>query len=156
MNPYNPAYADTAWQQDAALTRGVLIRRVLGWVVDAIILAVLFAVAWTTTALFGLLTLGLGMPLMALLPALPFVYAWAFLASNMAATPGQAIMGLTVRRDDDLQRPTGMQALAFVLAYCATIALGAIWLALALLTPRKRAPHDIISGLVVVRTQAIA
>ena len=160
MNPYNsppagPAYADAAWQQDAELTRGVLVRRVVAWMIDAAILAVLLSVAWTVTALFGILTLGLGMPLMALLPAIPFAYSWAFLSSTMAATPGQAMMGLTVRSNDDLQRPTPIQALAFTLAYIATIALGAIWLAIALLTPRNRAPHDLISGLVVVRTQAV-
>jgi uncharacterized RDD family membrane protein YckC len=155
MDPYNPAFAGVALQQDAWLTQGVLVRRLLGWAIDALILSVLFSIAWSVTALFGILTLGLGMPLMGLLPALPFVYAWAFLASGMAATPGQAIMGLTVRRDEDLERPTGLQALAFVLAYCATIALGAIWLAVALFTVRKRAPHDLISGLVVVRARAL-
>jgi uncharacterized RDD family membrane protein YckC len=155
MNPYTPAYAVPMLADESWLTQGVLSRRVIGWAIDAIILSVVCSVAWAMTGLFGILTLGLGMPLMGALPIIPLLYGWLFLASSMAATPGQAMMGLTVRRDVDLQRPESLQALAFVLAYCATIALGAVWLAIALFTTRKRAPHDLISGLVVVRARAL-
>ena len=49
----------------------------------------------------------------AALPAVPFLYHFLSLLRPASATPGQALMGLTVRRDPDLGPPTGLQALIF-------------------------------------------
>jgi uncharacterized RDD family membrane protein YckC len=69
----------------------------------------------------------------------------------MSATPGQAMLGLIVRRNDDLGRPSFAQALVSVIGFYITIAFGVIWLAVALLTVRRRTFHDMVSCLVVVR-----
>ena len=90
------------------------------------------------------------------LPAVPPLYHFLFLASPLSATPGQALMGLVVRRNDDLGRPDVLEALVSVVGFYVTLALGAIWLVAALLTTRRRTLHDLVAGLVVVRSDALA
>ncbi len=158
QEPWTPPGAavwhDSAWH-DPALTEGVLRRRVAAFVLDGIILAVLCGVLWFALLAFGLLTLGLGLPLLGLLPAVPLLYNWLSVASGAAATPGQRLLGLTVRRDADLAPPTTLEALVWTLGFIATISLGAIWFGVALLTTRRRALHDLVSGLTVVRRRAL-
>ena len=60
-----------------------------------------------------------------------------------------------VRRDDDGGPPTGAQALVFTFLFYLTLALGVIWMIVALFTPRHRTIHDMISGLVVIRRKAL-
>jgi uncharacterized RDD family membrane protein YckC len=140
---------------ESLLTEGVLTRRLLGWVLDVLLLCVLGAVLTVLVIAFGLLTLGLGFHLWPALTLLPFVYHMGFLLSGLSATPGQAAMGLAVVRNDDLGPPTGAQALVFTLGFYVTLAAGVIWLGVALLTLRHRALHDIVAGLVVVRRQVL-
>ncbi len=142
------------FQDATALTRGVLSRRCLAWLVDVVLIACLTAVGWVALFTFGLLTLGLGMPLLGLLSLVPFCYNFVFLA-GMAATPGQALLGLRVLRDDDLGRPSGLQALLSTLLYYLTLATSGLLLLVALFTARHRTLHDLLSGLVVVRARAL-
>ncbi len=144
----------SALAQDEWLTHGVMTRRVIAWLLDAMLVGLLVLGGWLICLVFGLLTLGLGWPLFSVLPALPVLYHWLFLAS-FAATPGQAMLGLTVRRDADLMPPTALESLAFTLLFALTMICGAFWLAVALFTTRHRALHDIVSGLVVVRVRAL-
>ena len=60
-----------------------------------------------------------------------------------------------MRRSDDLGRPTLVQAIAFTGLLYLTLAAGVIWLAVAFFTHRRRAIHDMIAGLVVVRADAL-
>lgn len=147
--------ADSALLQDRMLTHGVLLRRVVAWFFDILCIAVLCCLAWMALLAVGLMTLGLGMPLMALLPLVPFCYHLFFLASPLAATPGQGLMGLIVLRNDDLGRPLPAQALVSTLCFYVTLALGVIWLAVAIFTVRRRTVHDMFAGLVVVRRRAL-
>ena len=140
---------------DAALTDGVPLRRVWAWLIDLAAIAVIAGVLWVVLVTFGLLTLGLGLPLLGLLPIVPFLYHAGFVASASAATPGQALMGLTVRRDEDLGQPSLVQAALFTLGLYVTLAAGVVWLAVALFTVRRRALHDMVAGLVVVRKRAL-
>lgn len=142
------------WADDA-LSEGVLLRRVVAWFVDAILQAIIVSVLWMICLLFGVMTLGLGWPLFGLLPLVPLAYQWLFLVGPPTATPGQALLGLVVRRNDDLGPPTPLQALAFAVLFFLTLALGAIWMAVALFTVRHRTFHEIISGLVVIRARAL-
>jgi uncharacterized RDD family membrane protein YckC len=146
---YASALAEDHW-----LTDGVMLRRMLALLVDGALIAVAASLAWTFCLLLGVMTLGLGWPLFGALPAVPILYHWLFL-SALAATPGQALFGLTVRQDADLLAPSPLAALAFTLLFYLTMALGVIWFAIAIFTPRHRAPHDLISGLVVVRNRAL-
>jgi uncharacterized RDD family membrane protein YckC len=140
---------------DAALTRGVLVRRFVAFLVDGLLLSVLCATLWVLLGTFGVLTLGLGLPLLGLIPIVPLLYNWLSVASRASATPGQALMGLRVRRDEDLGPPTGLQGLIWSVGFAITVSLGAIWFAIAFITVRHRTLHDLVSGLVVVRTRAL-
>lgn len=147
--------SEGAIMHDDWLTRGVLVRRLLGFAIDILLVAAIGAALWLVLFLFGIVTFGLGMPLLAILPAVPPLYHFGFLASPLSATPGQVLMGLTVRRNRDLGRPDMLEALISVVCFYATLALGVIWLAVALVTTRRRTIHDLLSGLVVVRSEAV-
>jgi uncharacterized RDD family membrane protein YckC len=104
---------------------------------------------------FGVVTLGLGLPLLGLLPAVPVFYNWLSLISGLSATPGQAMMGLVVRRFDDLGPPTGLSALVWVVGFYVSVALSGLPFLLALFTTGRRTAHDLASGLIVVRARAL-
>lgn len=135
---------------DAWLTHGVPSRRVLAWGVDLLLAGLLAFALHAALLTVGLLTLGLGLPLLGVLPAVPFLYCWLWVAAA-GATPGQAAFGLAVRRDRDLGPPDGLQALLYTLGFALTIATGALWLLVVLVTTRHRALHDMLSGVTVVR-----
>jgi uncharacterized RDD family membrane protein YckC len=153
--PWSPPPLTGAMLDDW-LTRGVLTRRVLALLIDVLLIGTIVAVLGSGLFLFGLLTLGLGFPLLGLLSAVPPLYHFLFLASPLSATPGQALLGLVVRRDSDLGRPDVLEALVSVVGFYVTVVLGAVWLVVALLTTRRRTLHDLVSGLVVVRADALA
>ena len=137
------------------LTEGVLPRRFFAWLIDILLIGLILGVLWFLLLLFGLLTLGLAMPLLSALPFVPFCYHWAFVAGPAAATPGQQALGLVVCRNDDLGRPTPVQAFVFTLIFYLTLAATGLLLLVALFTVRRRTLHDLASGLVVVRARAL-
>jgi uncharacterized RDD family membrane protein YckC len=141
--------------QDDLLTQGVVMRRVIAWLVDVTLIGVGMAMLYVLVLLFGLMTLGLGFALLGALPCLPPLYNFLFLLTPWAATPGQLLLGLCVRRDDDFGPPTALQALLSTVGFYLTLATGMIWLVVALFTVRRRTLHDMFSGLVVVRTDAL-
>jgi uncharacterized RDD family membrane protein YckC len=140
---------------DDFLTGGVMSRRCVALVFDAFLIAVLVCALFGVLVMFGLLTFGLGFGAMSILPFVPFCYNFLSLLGSSSATPGQQMMGLTVRRDHDLGPPDGLQALASVLLFYATLATSGLLLVVALFTRRHRTLHDLVSGLVVVRVRAM-
>jgi uncharacterized RDD family membrane protein YckC len=137
--------------RDEDFVAGVLTRRCLAWLVDMVVIGLIVVVLWIFLLLFGLLTLGFGFSAMAVLPAVPFLYHFVSLLRPSSATPGQAVMGLTVRRDHDLGPPTGLQALIFTVVFYLTLATSGLLLLVALFTVRHRTLHDLASDLLVVR-----
>ncbi len=141
---------------DEWLTDGVLGRRFVAWLIDAVLIAVLLVVLKIVLITFGVLTLGLGLPLLGLLPFVPIAYVLGFLLSERGATPGQLATGIVLRRNDDFGRPTGVQALIWTVGLALTMIAGAFWILVSLVTVRHRALHDLASGLVVARADTIA
>ncbi|MGD0430122.1 MAG: RDD family protein [Acetobacteraceae bacterium] len=137
--------------RDEDFIAGVITRRCLAWVVDLVLIGLILSVSWVILFLFGLLTLGLGFGAMAVLPVVPFLYHFLSLLRSSSATPGQALFGLTVRRDQDLGPPTGLQALIFTVVFYLTMATSGLLLLVAIFTVRHRTLHDLASDLVVVR-----
>jgi uncharacterized RDD family membrane protein YckC len=137
--------------RDEEFIEGVMMRRCLAWLIDVVLIGVIFALLAMVLLVFGLLTLGLGLGAMAILPAVPFLYHFLSLLRPASATPGQAALGLTVRRDEDLGPPTGLQALIFTVVFYLTMATSGLLLLVALFTVRHRTLHDLASDLVVVR-----
>jgi uncharacterized RDD family membrane protein YckC len=142
---------------DELLTRGVIIRRVFAWFIDLFLLALIMLGLWLVLLLFGILTLGLGFSALGLLPFVPFCYHVLFLAGPSNATPGQQMLGLVVRRNDDFGRPTALQAvISTIVFYLTLLPPFGLLLLVALITVRHRTLHDLASGLVVTRNDAIA
>jgi uncharacterized RDD family membrane protein YckC len=140
---------------DEFLTGGVMSRRCVAWVIDIVLIALLIWVLWWLLILLGLLTFGLGWGAIGLLPFVPFCYHFFSLLGMASATPGQRMLGLTVRRNDDFGPPTALQAVISVLGFYLTLATTGVLLVVALFTIRHRTLHDLVSGLVVVRVQAL-
>jgi uncharacterized RDD family membrane protein YckC len=140
---------------DYLLTRGVVTRRVFAWFVDVLLLALIMLGLWLAMLLFGLLTLGLGFPLFGVLPFVPFCYNVLFLVSAASATPGQRMLGLEVRRNADFGRPDALQAVVSTIVFYLTLATSGLLLLVVLITSRRRTLHDLASGLVVIRTEAM-
>ena len=152
----NNATAGLALLQDDLLTRGVLMRRILAWCADAVVLGLLMWGLIAFVAALGVVTLGLGWWLYGLLPFVPATYYFLSLVSSMQATPGQALFDLVVVDNATLAPPNAAQALICVIVYI--VCLPALWLLmlLGLITTRRRLLHDLLSGLVVVRARALA
>jgi uncharacterized RDD family membrane protein YckC len=145
----------TPYPDDDFLVGGVLSRRCLAFLVDLVLISILVGVLWVALFLFGVLTFGLGFAAMAILPWVPFCYHFFSLVAPGSATPGQRMFELTVRRDDDLGPPTALQALVSVVGFYLTLLSTGLLLLVALFTVRHRTLHDLVSGLVVVRVQAM-
>ena len=142
----------TDYAFEDGLTDGVMFRRIWAWLFDLLLVGGIMIVLWVMLVGFGLLTFGLGFPLLGLLPVVPLLYHALFVASGRSATPGQVLMDLTVRRDADLGRPSLLQAILFTVGLWLTLGAGVVWLGTALVTSRHRTLHDLVSGLVVVRS----
>jgi uncharacterized RDD family membrane protein YckC len=143
-----------ALPSDTDLIEGVIARRVVSWLVDLVVIGLLISALSLSLLVGWLLTLGITLPALGLLPLVPFLYHALFLASSLSATPGQRLFGLVVRRSEDCGRPLPVQAVCSTLLFYLTLALGVVWLAIACLTVRRRILHDLLSGLVVVRARA--
>jgi uncharacterized RDD family membrane protein YckC len=156
-HPYadrEPQDSREAWALEAALSDGTISRRIVAFLLDGVFVLLVTGFLWLFCLLFGLLTFGLGWALFGVLPFVAPAYNWFWL-SAVAATPGQAIMDLTVRDQDDLGQPGVLAALVWTVGFYASLALSGIPLLLALFNPRSRTAHDILSGLVVVRSRAL-
>jgi uncharacterized RDD family membrane protein YckC len=143
------------WMAEMLLTQGTLLRRLVAFAIDGAIVLFLWKVLAVALFVFGIITLGLGFSLYALLPLVAPLYNWISLLSPLCATPGQSLMGLTVCHDDDLGPPGAFAAAVWVIGFYVSLALSGVPLLLALLTRRHRTLHDILSGLVVVRSRAL-
>ncbi len=137
------------------LLGGVLTRRVFAFLTDILLIGLIWLTLCIALVLFGVLTLGLGLPALGILPFVPFCYHMLFLAGPVSATPGQSALGLIVRRNDDFGRPTLGQAAVSTLLFYVTLATTGLLLLVALVSVRHRTMHDMISGLVVVRSRAL-
>jgi uncharacterized RDD family membrane protein YckC len=144
-----------AWALEAALSDGTISRRIVAFLLDGVFVLLATGFLWLVCLIFGLLTFGLGWALFGVLPFVAPGYNWFWL-SALAATPGQAIMGLTVRDQDDLGRPGVLAALAWTVGFYASLTIGGgLPLLLAFFNPRRRTAHDMLAGLVVVRSRAL-
>lgn len=142
--------ARTDWE----ITRGVLIRRFFAFLLDcALILMFSFFVSAAILVL-GIFTLGLGFLMWHIVPWLPFLYLTITVGSE-GATPGQRALGLAVRQEHDLSPPTMAQAFVWTILLFVNFAFSGLPFLVALFTPRHRAAHDLLAGLVVVRQPQI-
>jgi len=140
---------------DDSLTWGVPSRRVAAFLIDWLMIVLLTTAVSLGFAVIHVMTLGLAHGPAHLILIIGLIYEAGWIASPAMATPGEMAMGLSVRRCEDLGRPTLVQAIAFTGLLYLTLAAGVFWLAIAFFTHRRRTIHDMIAGLVVVRAGAL-
>lgn len=131
---------------------GVRTRRVFAFLLDYLIVALLLIPFAILVFLLGILTLGLGWSLFAILgPAVALLYVWNTLGGPNQATTGMRMMGIRLDRLDG--RPVdGMLAVVHsVLFWAGNVVLTPLILLATLFTDRKRTVHDLLLGTVVTR-----
>lgn len=152
--PPRSSYADMPHAYDPVAQRrlfdGVLGKRFMAFLVDAVIVLLLLAVAAIVVLILGVLTLSLGWFLFPLVfPVIGLGYNAVTIGGPNSATVGQRLMGLEVRMW------FGGKVTPIVAAFHALL----FWLSLTIFCPillwplfdsRKRCLHDILAGVVVV------
>ena len=143
-----PAPSAAPW-----LYSGLVLRRVIAYLVDVLVIAVLGLGLGFALWLLGALTFGLLSPLAVVVMTLwPLAYHSFFIATR-GATPGMSLFGLELR-DWSGGPVEPLQAILLVLLFYVTISLTA-WLVLIVVVfnERGRALHDILASTVMVRRQ---
>lgn len=131
---------------------GVRTKRVLAFIIDYCVIALLLIPFGILVALLGLLTFGLGWGLFGILgPAVALIYVWNTLGGRNQATVGMRMMGIRLERLDG--RPVdGLLAVVHtVLFWAGNVVLTPLILLATLFLDRKRTVHDLLLGTVVTR-----
>jgi uncharacterized RDD family membrane protein YckC len=139
-------------EPDPARLKGVLWRRPLAYLVDAVIVGFLYWIAFVLLLPLWVLSLGLLSPVMILsLGVVALAYHSLLIGGSRSATLGQRLFDLEVRRLDG-GRPDFLQAFVLTALFYVTVALtSALILLVALFTRYHRTVHDILSGTLTVR-----
>ena len=136
------------------LFRGVLIRRVIAFIIDVIVLSIPVVLAILFIAVFGLVTLGLGWALFWLVSPASIIWAIVYYGSTLggphSATIGMRVMDLELRTWYGAPGYFVLGAAHAVLFYVSISVLSPLILLLGLFNARRRLPHDIVLGTVVI------
>ena len=138
-------------QFNPALSPSVLPRRFFALLIDTFIIGLTAWVAAIFIVIFGIFTLGIGWLTFHIIPVLPFAY-YTLLVGGTGATPGQRAAGLAVRQNADFTAPNLAQALVWSVLLWLSFVLACVPFLVAFLNPRHRAAHDILSGLIILRS----
>ncbi len=149
-----PHAFDPALQPE--LFRGVLLRRMIAFLIDLVVLAIPVVLAVIFIAVFGLITLGLGWALFWLISPASVIWALVYYGSTIggphSATIGMRLMDLELRT---WYGAPGYFVLGAVHAVCFWISisvLSPLVLLLGLFNSRRRLLHDFLLGTVIVNT----
>jgi len=132
---------------------GVRTRRILAFCIDYLIVGLLIIPVAILVFLLGILTLGLGWMLYAIIaPLVAICYIWTTLGGQKQATVGMRMMGIRLDRLDG--RPVdGLLAVVHsVLFWAGNAILTPLVLLVSLFADRKRTLHDLLLGTVVTRS----
>jgi uncharacterized RDD family membrane protein YckC len=138
------------------LFRNVLMRRIIAFVIDVIVLAVPVALTILFIAVFGLLTLGLGWALFWLVSPASIVWAIVYYGSTMggphSATIGMRVMDLELRTWYGAPGYFVLGAAHAVLFWISISVLSPLILLIGLFNARRRLAHDFVLGTVVINS----
>ncbi|MDP7604405.1 MAG: RDD family protein, partial [Alphaproteobacteria bacterium] len=149
---WNTLGSDGEAEFPAILFDGIVGRRVAAYLVDLILLGVIWWALAAAASILGLITFGLTVPLTALALALvPLAYHTLTIGGPWSATPGMRLLGLQVRTLGGQRPDFGRAAIQTVVFYVTVGATSWLVLLLALFNNRGRTLHDFLSGLVVLR-----
>ncbi|TPW28059.1 RDD family protein [Martelella alba] len=143
-------YAPTDWRAYS----GVLSRRIFAFLVDYIIIALLWVPAAVIVFFVGIATFGLGF---LLYPILYFIVAIFYFGMTMGgpaqASPGMRAMGLKIVRTDGMPMDFLTAVVHLALFWIFNSILTPLVLVVGLFTSRKRLLHDFLIGAVMVRSE---
>lgn len=138
-------------RDEPVLYEGLLVRRILAYTADVVVIAVLSTAAWIGFGILAAVTFGLLSPIgIVVIGLIPVSYHTYFLGSR-GATPGMRFFDLEMWSLTG-RRPEYVQALfATVLFYISVGLTASLILIVALFNDRRRALHDVLAGTVVLR-----
>ena len=137
---------------DIRVYEGVLTRRMMAFVIDYLLVALMMIPVAILVFVFGIVTLGLGWALFSVLfPAVALTYVWNTMGGPNQATVGMRMMDIRLERLDG-QRIDGLLAIVHtVLFWAGNVLLTPLILLATLFLERKRTVHDLLLGTVVTR-----
>lgn len=137
---------------DWTIYEGVRTRRVLAFLVDYSIVALLMIPVAIVIALVGVATLGLGWLLYGIMfPAVALGYVWSTLGGSRQATVGMQLCGIQLERLDEKPIDGLLAVVHTVLFWAGNAILTPLVLLASLVLDRKRTVHDLLLGTVVTR-----
>ena len=163
MNQAEMAHGDTSRKTHAfdpqthpALFDGVLSRRFLAFLFDAVMIIALMAVMSVVIFVLGILTLSLGWALYAILfPLTALSYTALTLGGPKAATPGMRMMGLEMRLWYGA-KPYGLLAMTHaILFWVGNTILTPFIILVGLFSRRGQLLHDMVLGTMVMDRDAL-
>lgn len=129
----------------------IVLRRSVAYLIDCVILFLIGLVLTIALSVFGIITFGLGFHLFPLLSIVPIAYSTVLIGGSDSATFGMRMMDVKVRSWGG-ERPNLIQALVMTLLFYGTIAITWFFgLLVVFFNVRRRAAHDFLAGIVVVR-----
>jgi uncharacterized RDD family membrane protein YckC len=141
----------------AELFDGLLWRRTVAYLIDVCVIGAIMIAAWIVFALLTVLSFGLlGPGLWFLFGLIPLTYHTLLVGGRYGATVGMRLFDLELRSWNG-ERPVFLQALAHAVLFYLTVgATGCLILLFALINKRSRTLHDVLSGMLMVRTSGLA
>ena len=140
------------------LFEGVLLRRMVAFIIDLIVIAIPLVLATIVIFVFGLLTLGLGWALFWLLSPGSVIWALFYygltLGSPASATLGMRAMGIEMRTWYGGPLYFVLGAVHAVVFWVSVSVLTPFILIVGLFNGRKRLPHDMLVGTVLINNPA--
>ncbi len=154
LPPRSPSFVDQPHaydlEKEPQLFDGVIRKRFVAFIVDAIVISVLTAIAYVVVALLGIITLGLAWLLFGLVfPVVGLGYNALTIGGPKSATIGQRMMGLEVRMWFG-GKVTPLIAAFHALMFWFSLVVFCPILLWAFFDSRKRCLHDILAGVVVI------
>jgi len=139
-------------ERDPQFYDGVPLRRLVAFVIDSVLILLLMWVIGLVGMLVGVLTLGLALPVFAVLfMSAGFFYRWLLIAQQ-SATIGMAMTGIELRRADG-ERLDGVTAFLHTGGFYVCLAVFVLMIASIVImfgSAHRRMLHDLVLGTVMI------
>ena len=138
---------------DLRVYEGVLTRRIMAFIIDYMLVAMMAIPVAIVVFVLGVFTLGLGWLLFSILfPAIALIYVWNTLGGPNQATVGMRMMNIRLERIDGEPIDGLVAVVHTVLFWAGNVLLTPLILLATLFLSRKRTVHDLLLGTVVIRS----
>lgn len=138
---------------DLRAYEGVLSRRIMAFIIDYMLVALISVPVAILVFLLGIVTLGLAWFLFSILfPGVALIYVWNTLGGSSQATLGMRAMNIRLERIDGVPIDGLMAIVHTMLFWAGNVFLTPLILLATLFLSRKRTVHDLLLGTVVIRS----